>query len=101
MPTIDTDTIDELNEPVCTIADLRPDNDWPNEVKALVAQARKVKKLFGFEVVTFSLEDSGGDVEVQQRIEHGPARAPRYRLFQARPVLRRVRLVALDQQPSW
>ena len=57
MPEIDSDTIDELNEPVCTIANLRPDNAWPDEVKALVAQARKVKALFGFEVVTFSLED--------------------------------------------
>lgn len=55
MAIIDEDTIDALNEPVCTIADLRPDNAWPDEVKALVAQARKVKALYGFAVVTFSL----------------------------------------------
>lgn len=55
MPTIDEDTIDDLCEPVCSLAELRPDNAWPNEVKKLIAAARDVKKLYGFRVVTIKL----------------------------------------------
>lgn len=51
------DTIEELIGPVCTIADLKPTNDWPAEVRTLIAAARSVKKLYGFEVHTMMLED--------------------------------------------
>ena len=57
MPRLTEDQIDELNEPVCTLATLRPSNDWPDDVKMLIGAARRVQKLYGFEVVTFSLND--------------------------------------------
>ena len=43
-------SVDDLIEPVCFLAALRPTNDWPNEVKRLVAAARAVKERYGFEV---------------------------------------------------
>lgn len=50
MPLSD-ETLDDLLQPVCTIANLRPQSDWPEEVRGLVGFARQVKKKFGFEVV--------------------------------------------------
>lgn len=49
---ISSETLDELLQPVCAIANLRPQEDWPEEVRGLVGWARQVKKKFGFEVVS-------------------------------------------------
>ncbi|MDE3038910.1 MAG: hypothetical protein KGJ21_10745 [Pseudomonadota bacterium] len=51
------DTIDDLIDPVLHIADLRPNNDWPPELRALIAAARKVKALYGFGSVTIKADD--------------------------------------------
>lgn len=51
----DEDLIDDLVDPVCHIADLKPSNDWPDNLKSLVGYARRVKEEFGFHVETISL----------------------------------------------
>lgn len=44
------ETLDELIGPVCQIADLEPTPGWPREFVELVAAARRVKALYGFEI---------------------------------------------------
>lgn len=36
---------------------MNPEPDWPKELKELVKWARKVKERYGFEVVTFAMDD--------------------------------------------
>ena len=52
---LDQDVLDDLIGPVCHIADLRPNNEWPEELRGLVGFARRTKALFGFAVVTTKL----------------------------------------------
>lgn len=52
------DELDELIGPVCHIADLKPQDHWPEDLRALVGFARKVKEGFGFSVVTMSTTDA-------------------------------------------
>lgn len=44
--------LDEMIEPVCKLAAMKPMNDWPDDIKRLVAEARKVQRAYGFEVET-------------------------------------------------
>lgn len=53
----DDDTISDLIEPVCMIADLKPNTAWPNDLCELIAAARNVKALYGFQVQSMSLLD--------------------------------------------
>lgn len=52
---IDDDLIEELIGPVCFIADLHPNNKWPEDLRSLVGFARRVKRLYGMEVVDIKL----------------------------------------------
>ena len=49
------DVMDKLTEHVCDLAALRPTSEWPEEVRALVGAARRVKALYGMEVVKLDL----------------------------------------------
>jgi hypothetical protein len=44
------DTLEELIGPVCVIAELNPSTAWPKVMLELIAAARNVKALYGFEV---------------------------------------------------
>lgn len=57
MPLPGNDTIEELFGPVCTIADLRPEAEWPVELRKLIVDAQKVKQLYGFHVETISTSE--------------------------------------------
>ena len=53
------DIMDILTDAVCELANLRPTNEWPEEVWLLIGAARAVKSLYGMEVevVKLSLRD--------------------------------------------
>jgi hypothetical protein len=51
------DTIDDLIRPVCEIADLAPTTGWPQPLIELIAAARNVKALYGFETISMGAND--------------------------------------------